>query len=111
MACFERTISNFEKRLGITIETLRKRTESKDKDVKTKAAHLLNSICNKEFLLTNLGLLDICSLLGSISSNLQTVHQFPWGIPKQQDRLIKIMRRMERLSLTEGCKRSQILKL
>ena len=101
VAYFERSISNFEKRLDITIEALRKRTESKDKDVKTKAAHLLNSICNKEFLLTNLGLLDIYSLLGSVSSNLQTVQQFPWDIPKQQDRLIKTMRRMERLSLTE----------
>ena len=54
VAYFERSIANFEKRLDITIEALRKRTESNDKDVKTKAAHLLNSICNKEFLLTNL---------------------------------------------------------
>ena len=101
VAYFERSIENFEKRLDITIKALKKRTESKEKDVKEKAAHLQNRICNEELLLTNLGLLDIYKLLGSVSSNLQTVQMFPWDIPRQQEQLIKTLRRMQSLSLTE----------
>ena len=51
--------------------------------------------------MTNLGLLDIYKLLGSVSSNLQTVQMFPWDIPRQQEQLIKTLRRMQSLSLTE----------
>ena len=51
--------------------------------------------------MTNLGLLDIYKLLGSVSSNLQTVQTFPWDIPRQQEQLIKTLRRMQSLSLTE----------
>ena len=81
-AYFEKSIENFEKRLETTIAALRKRIESKDKEVKDKASDLLKKICSKKFLILNLGLLDIYRLLGSLSCQLQTVQQFPWDIPK-----------------------------
>lgn len=61
-AYFEKTLGNFECRLETTIAALKKRIESKDKDVKKKASDLLKKICNKEFLVTNLGLLDVYRL-------------------------------------------------
>ena len=99
-AYFEKSIDNFEKRLNTTIEALRKRVDSKDKDVKETAIRLLKKVCTKEFLILNLGLLDIYRLLGSVSSQLQTVQMFPWDIPKKQRELICLLRKMEKLKLT-----------
>ena len=99
-AYFEGSISNFEKRMETNIAALRKRTESTDKKVSDKAAGLLRRICSKQFFLTNLGLLDIYRLLGSSSKELQTVEQFPWVIPKLQQKLIKQLEKMEGLQLS-----------
>ena len=52
------------------------RTESTDKKVREKASQLLKSICSKQFLLLNLGILDVYRILGDISKALQTVEQF-----------------------------------
>ena len=98
-AYFEGSISNFEKRNETNIAALRKRTESTDKKVKEKASSLLNKICNKQFFLLNLGILDIYRLLGSVSSLLQTVEQFPWDIPKRQDELLDQLKKMMTLKL------------
>ena len=62
-AYFEKSIENFEKRIETTITALKKRAESKNKEVKEKASNLLKKVCNKQFLLLNLGLLDIYRLL------------------------------------------------
>ena len=59
------------------IAALRKRTESTDKKVTEKASQLLKSICSKQFLLLNHGILDVYRILGDISKALQTVEQFP----------------------------------
>ena len=99
-AYFEGALDNFEKRTETTIVALRKRIESKDKDVKETASRLTKEICSKKFLILTLGLLDVYRLLGSVSSQLQTVEQFPWNIPQKQLELMKTLRRMEKLKLT-----------
>ena len=58
-AYFEGSIGNFEKRMETNIAALRKRTESTDSKVKEKASKLLKRICSKQFLLTNLGILNV----------------------------------------------------
>ena len=98
-AYFEGSISNFEKRMETNIAALRKRTESSDKKVSDKAASLLRRICSKQFFLTNLGIQDIYRLLGSSSKELQTVEQFPWNIPKLQQKLLRQLEKMECLKL------------
>ena len=50
-------------------------------------------------MLLNLGLLDIYRILGSISSQLQSVEQFPWDIPKKQSELVDTLLKMEKLKL------------
>ena len=61
---------------------------------------MIKEVCNKKFLILNLGLLDIYRLLGSVSSQLQTVQLFPWDIPKKQKLLLETLRKMESLTLT-----------
>ena len=64
-AYFEHSLNIFEKRIETTIVALQKRVDSKDKDVKEKASWLLKRIA----------LIDLYRVLGSSSSNLQTVQQ------------------------------------
>ena len=99
-AYFEGSIANFVKRIETTIAALRMRTESTDKKVKDKAADLLKKICNKKFFLLIHGIQDLYRLLGSISSLLPTVQQFPWDIPKTQMKLLKQLKSMEKLQLS-----------
>ena len=72
-AYFEKSIEHFEKRIETTITALKKRAESKNKEVREKASNLLKNVCTKQFLFLNLGLLDIYRLLGSSSCQLQNV--------------------------------------
>ena len=53
-AYFEKSIENFENRIETTITALKKRAESKNKEVKEKSSNLLKKVCNKQFLLLNL---------------------------------------------------------
>ena len=57
-------------------------------------------MCSKKFLILCLGLLDVYRLLGSISSQLQTVQLFPWDISKKQLKLIETLQGMSSLKLT-----------
>ena len=100
-AYFEGSVKNFEKRMETNITALKKRTESTDKKVKEKAAQLLNKIISKQLFLTSLGILDIYQLLGSVSKELQTVEQFPWNIPKVQQKLLEQLGKMEKLKLSK----------
>ena len=99
-AYFEGSISNFIKRIETTIAALKKIIESTDKKVKDKAASLMKKICSKQFFLLILGILDIYRLLGSTSSLLQTVQQFPWDIPKKQAALLTQLNKMKTLKLS-----------
>lgn len=47
----------------------------------------------------NLGLIDIYRLLGTYSSLLQTVGQFPWIVVKRVRELIKYLRDMSKIKL------------
>ena len=108
-AYFEKSIENFEKRTETTITALKKRTESTNKEVRDKAFYLLKKICTKEFLLINLGLLDIYRLLGSISCQLQRVEQFPWDIPKIQRKLLETLNEMEKLNLMNNYETGEMM--
>ena len=99
-AYFEAVLKAFEKRINTTIEALKKRQLSKDKEVKDKATWLLKRILSKKFFLINLCLIDIYRVLGSFSSSLQTVEQFPWEIEGKQLQLIKTLKKMSDLKLT-----------
>ena len=98
-AYFESSLDNFEKRIETSIVALQMRVCSKDKEVKDKASWLLKRILNKKFLLVHLGLIDLYRVLGSSSSNLQTVQQFPWDIGKKQRQLLDTLRKMTSLKL------------
>ena len=78
-AYFSGSIAKFEKRMETNVAALRKRTESNDKKVREKAATLLRTICSKQFLLINLGVLDVYNILAVVSKQLQQVEQFPWN--------------------------------
>ena len=101
-AYFEKSMDIFEKRIETTITALKKRAESNNKEVREKASIRLKKVCNKQFLLLNLGLLDIYRLLGSISCQLQKVEQFPWDIPKTQTKLLETLKNMEKLKLIKN---------
>ena len=101
-AYFEKSIEIFEKRIETTITALKKRAESKNKEVREKASNLLKNVCTKQFLFLNLGLLDIYRLLGSSSCQLQNVEQFPWDIPKTQRKLLETLKNMEKLKLIKN---------
>ena len=101
-AYFGVSIANFEKRMETNVVALRKRVEGLDKKVSETASKLLKRICSKEFLLLNLGILDVYQVLGSASKQLQTVEQFPWNVPKLQQGLIEQLRKMEKLKLSES---------
>ena len=98
-AYFEASLKAFEKRIDTTIAALRKRQLSKEKDVKEKSTWLLKKILNKKFFIINLALIDLYALLGSCSSSLQTVEQFPWEIEKKQNQLIESLKKMSNLKL------------
>ena len=48
---------------------------------------------------TNLGLIDIFSLLGKMSRRLQKVELFPWEISQIQDELVSTLRQMSNIKL------------
>ena len=96
-AYFEGSIKNFERRMETNICALKKRTEGTDKKVVEKASQLLRKIISKQFFLLNLGILDVYHRLASASKQLQTVEQFPWQIPKIQQKLIEDLKKMEGL--------------
>ena len=50
---------------------------------------------------TNLGLIDIFSLLGKMSRRLQKVELFPWEISQIQDELVSTLRQMSNIKLID----------
>ena len=99
-AYFEKSLSNFEKSIEIIIKALKVRVESKEKKVKDIAVDLLRKIVNKQFLATHLGLTDIYRILGSYSSMLQEVEQFPWEVTEKLEVLVTELRSMSKVELT-----------
>ena len=75
------------------VGALRRRLQSTDKKVREKASQLLRKVISNQFSLMNLGILDVYTLLGSISKQLQKVETFPWQIPKIQQELLAELRK------------------
>ena len=50
---------------------------------------------------TNLGLIDIFSLLGKMSKRLQRVELFPWEISRIQDELVATLKQMSNIKLID----------
>ena len=94
-------IANNEKSLAISIEVLKDRSEtSSKKETKEKAWRILKSWKTQQWMMTNLGLMDIFRLMGQVSKALQTVELFHWEILDIQDGLIKNLRKMAEIKLT-----------
>ena len=81
VAYWVRCLINFEKDLQISINVLKDKSENGTmKEIKEKAARILKRIKTQEFMLLNLGLIDIYEELRQVSKRLQNVEQFPWEI-------------------------------
>ena len=99
-AYFESSLSNFEKSIESIIKALQVRSESKEKKVKDIAVDLLKHVVNKQFLATHLGLIDVYRMLGTYSSKLQEVEQFPWEVTEKLESVVKNLRSMSQLDIT-----------
>ena len=94
-------LANNEKSLAISIEVLKDKSEtSSKKETKEKAWRILKSWKTQQWMMTNLGLMDIFRLMGQVSKALQTVELFHWEILDIQDGLIKNLRKMAEIKLT-----------
>ena len=94
-------LANNEKSLAISIEVLKDKSEtSSKKETKEKAGRILKSWKTQKWMMTNLGLMDIFRLMGQVSKALQTVELFPWEKLDIQDGLIKNLRKMAEIKLT-----------
>ena len=93
---------NFEKDLQISIEVLKVTAVTASKsETREKAARVMKRIQTQEFMLLNLGLIDIYQDLGETSKKLQKVEQFPWDIPKIQESLLKNLQKRSEIKLAD----------
>ena len=65
---------------------------STKRETREKAGRILKHWKTQQWMLNNLGLIDVFTLLGSISKSLQKVEPFPWEISRTQGDLIKTLR-------------------
>ena len=102
VAYFGDTLSNNEKSLEPSLEVLKKKSESASShETREKASRILNSWTNKQWLLTNSGLVDIFNTMGFASKKLQKCEQFPWDVSTIQHSLIEQLDNMAKLNLSE----------
>ena len=101
VAYFYDCLSNNEKSLAISIEVLKEKNEtSSNKETREKAGRILKAWKTQLWMMTNLGLIDVFRQLGQVSRNLQTVELFPWEVLEIQSGLIKTLREMSTIKLT-----------
>ena len=102
VAYFYRCLENNEKSLSISIEVLKeKSTSSSKKETKEKAGRILKSWKTQQWMMINLGLIDIFRLMGMASKELQKVEIFPWDVLGIQESLISNLRTMADLKITD----------
>ena len=103
VAYFGDCLRNNEKSLKISIIVLDEKAADRatKKDTRDKAARILNHWKTQQWMILNLGLIDIFTLLGVFSKSLQKVEQFPWEIRKTQRQLINALRKMADMRLTD----------
>ena len=93
-------LANNEKSLSISIEVLKEKAEtSSKKETRENDRDILKSWKTQQWMMTNLGLIDIFRQLGQVSRNLQTVELFPWEILEIQDEMIRTLRKMGDIKL------------
>ena len=74
-------LSSFEKDLQFSIEVLKIKAETDSKsETREKAKRVMRRPQTQEFMLVNLGMIDIYQELDIASKELQKVEQFPWEI-------------------------------
>ena len=101
VAYFYDCLANNEKSLAISIEVLKEKSESSSKkETREKAGRILKSWKTQLWMMTNLGLMDVFRQLGEASRKLQTVELFPWEVLDIQSGLIRILRDMAEIKLT-----------
>ena len=99
---FASCLVNNEKSLAISIEVLKEKSySSTKKDMREKAGAILKKWKTQQWMATNLGLIDIFSLLGQISKRLQRVELFPWDISQIQQELIVSLKKMADIRLID----------
>ena len=103
VAYFGDCLSNNEKSLKISIMVLKEKSTdlSSKKEVRDKAGRILKQWKTQQWMMVNLGLIDVFTVLGNTSKSLQKVEQFPWEILKTQNELIKTLRSMANIQLTD----------
>ena len=79
VAYFGDCLSNNEKSLKISIMVLKEKSTdlSSKKEVRDKAGRILKQWKTQQWMMANLGLIDVFTVLGNTSKSLQKVEQFP----------------------------------
>ena len=100
-AYFFKCLDNNEKSLSISIEVLREKSLlSSKKEIQEKAGNILKCWKTQQWMAINIGLIDIFRLLGQTSKRLQKVELFPWEIVDIQENVIKDLRKMSEIKMT-----------
>ena len=100
-AYFFGCLDNNEKSLSISIEVLKEKSvSSAKKETKEKAGRILKMWKTQQWMMINLGLIDIFRILGMASKRLQKVEIFPWDVLSIQEELISSLRKMATLKTT-----------
>ena len=93
---------SFEKDLQISIEVLKVKSETDSKpESREKSKRILKRISTQEFMMLNLGLIDIYEQLGEASKALQKVEQFPWTILEIQRSLVESLKKRSMIKLSD----------
>ena len=101
VAYFFKCLDNNEKSLSISIEVLREKSLlSSKKEIQEKAGNILKCWKTQQWMAINIGLIDIFRLLGQTSKRLQKVELFPWEIVDIQENVIKDLREMAEIKMT-----------
>ena len=73
---------------------------SSKKEIQEKAGNILKCWKTQQWMAINIGLIDIFRLLGQTSKRLQKVELFPWEIVDIQENVIKDLRKMSEIKMT-----------
>ena len=96
VAYFFDCLDNNERSLSISIEVLKEKSESATtkKDLKEKVGRILKTWKTQQWMMINLGLIDIFRVVSMASKSLQKVEIFPWDVLSIQEELLTKLRDM-----------------
>ena len=88
--------------MQISIEVLKVKSQTDSKaESREKAGRILKRIETQEFMMLNLGLIDIYQELGETSKALRKVEQFLWTILEIQRSLVQSLEKRSVIKFTE----------